>query len=90
MQHDRQTQSDHPLRHLTAAQFMALGGDAVVYVKQVKGDSLGSILPDGDFAANADFHRVVSADGSPLMIGDSQEAVVEWLQAMALGVVTLH
>lgn len=69
---------------------MALGGDAVVYVKQVKGDSLGSILPDGDFAANEDFHVVVSADGSPLMIGDSQEAVVEWLQGQTLGVVTLH
>lgn len=38
--------SDHPLRHLTEAQFMALGSNAVVYVKQVRGDALNTMLPE--------------------------------------------
>ena len=90
MQANRETQTDNPLRHLTAAQFMALGGNAVVYVKHVKGNNLGNILPDSDFSDDDDFHIVVSADGSPLMIGDSEEAVVEWLQNKPYGIVTLH
>ena len=33
MQESREAQLDNPLRSLTEAQFMALGGNAVVYVK---------------------------------------------------------
>lgn len=90
MQENRETQLDNPLRHLTEAQFMALGGNAVVYVKQLKGNNLGSIVPDAAFADDQDFHVVVSADGSPLMIGDSAEAVAEWLEGQPYGIVTLH
>jgi len=90
MQANRATETDNPLRHLTPAQFMALGGNAVVYVKHVKGNNLGKILPNSDFSDDDEFHIVVSADGSPLMIGDSEEAVVEWLQNQPYGVVTLH
>jgi hypothetical protein len=32
-----ENQFDNPLRHLTPAQFMALGGNAVVYVKPMTG-----------------------------------------------------
>ena len=82
--------SDNPLRDLTPDQFMALGGNAVVYVKHVKGDKLGNILPGSEFAEEDDYHLVVSADGQPLMIGDSEEAVAEWLQGQPFGIVTLH
>ena len=90
MQQNREAGFDHPLRHLTADQFMALGGNAVVYVKQVKGTHLGAVVPDHDFPEDEDFHVVVSADGSPLMIGDSAEAVAEWLQGQKFGIVALH
>ena len=42
--HNRTEQAiaDNPLRNLTAAQFMALGGNAVVYVKPIKGEQLAS------------------------------------------------
>jgi len=81
---------DNPLRNLTPDQFMALGGNAVVYVKHVKGDELGNILPESEFTDEGDYHLVVSADGQPLMIGDSEEAVAEWLQGQPFGIVTLH
>ena len=90
MQENRQTQTDNPLRHLTAAQFMALGGNAVVYVKQMKGNMLAPILPGAEFEEEDEVHIVVSADGQTLMIADSEEAVAEWLSGKPYGIVTLH
>ncbi len=89
MQENREV-IDNPLRNLTPDQFQALGGNAVVYVKHLKGDALGSVLPGANFADDEDYHLVVSADGQPLMIGDSEEAVAEWLQNQPFGIVTLH
>lgn len=89
MQENREV-IDNPLRNLSAEQFQALGGNAVVYVKHVRGDALGNVLPGADFSTDEDYHLVVSADGQPLMIGDSQEAVEEWLQGQPFGIVTLH
>lgn len=90
MQENREQPFDNPLRHLTEAQFMALGGNAVVYVKHVKGTEIGPILPGAEFDEDSDFHIVVSADGSPLMVGDSEESVEEWLADKSYGIVTLH
>ena len=81
----------NPLKHLTAAQFMALGGNAVVYVRPIKGEALSKLMVDGDdLQDEAAFQLVVSADGSPLMVGDSREAVTEWLAERNYGVVSLH
>ncbi len=90
MQQSREVDTDHPLKHLTEAQFMALGGSAVVYIKHVSGDSLGDILPDADYGDGDEFHIVVSADGSPLMVADSEEAVSDWLSSRNFGIVALH
>jgi hypothetical protein len=81
---------DNPLRHLTPAQFMALGSNAVVYVKAIKGDQLAELMREPQFEGEADFHLVVSADGSPLMVGDTQQAVAEWLSDKDYGIVALH
>jgi hypothetical protein len=40
--------------------------------------------------AEQEFQLVVSADGSPLLVADSQEAVAEWLMDRNLGIVALH
>jgi hypothetical protein len=82
---------DNPLRHLTAAQFMALGGNAVVYVRAISGEKLAEFMSDIDEEdAGQEFHMVVSADGSPLLVADSREAVAEWLSDKNLGIVALH
>ncbi len=78
------------LKSLTAAQFMALGGNAVVYVRQIKGAALSEMTGNPDFEEDQDFQLVVAADGSPMMIADSEEAVTEWLSDKPLGVVSLH
>ena len=87
----REEQTHHnPLRDLTPAQFMALGGNAVVYVKPIKGDQLAELMKEPQFDIDEDFHLVVSADGSPLMVGDTEEAVAEWLSDKNYGIVAVH
>ncbi|HZY67195.1 MAG TPA: DUF1150 family protein [Devosia sp.] len=82
---------DNPLRHLTAAQFMALGGNAVVYIRPISGRSLSEFMEDVDEGlAEEQFQLVVSADGQPLLVADSEEAVTEWLSDKNLGIVALH
>lgn len=82
---------DNPLRHLTAAQFMALGGTAVVYIRSIKGQKLSEFMDDvADEAADEEFQLVVSADGQPLLVADTSEAVNDWLMDKNLGIVALH
>ena len=82
--------TDNPLRHLTPAQFMALGGNAVVYVRPIKGKKLSEMMAEPDVADDEDFQLVVSADGSPLLVADSDEAVADWLSDKNYGIVALH
>ena len=95
--HDRpenqepQASNTNPLKHLTAAQFMALGGNAVVYIRPIKGAALAQMMANGDdVSPDEEFQLVVSADGSPLMVADSSEAVADWLAERNYGVVSLH
>jgi hypothetical protein len=82
---------DNPLRHLTAAQFMALGGNAVVYIRAIKGEKLSEMMDETGFDdGDEEYQLVVSADGSPLLVADSQEAVAEWLADKNFGIVALH
>ena len=90
MQTREETTNHNPLRDLTPAQFMALGGNAVVYVKPIRGDKLAELMSEPQFDVDEDFHLVVSADGSPLMVGDTAEAVAEWLSDKNYGIVALH
>lgn len=91
MQERRDERQIHnPLRNLTPAEFMALGGNAVVYVKPIKGGKLAELMAEPDFDSDDDFQLVVSADGTPLLVADSPEAVAEWLADKNFGIVALH
>lgn len=85
-----ETRIDNPLRNLTPAQFMALGGNAVVYVKPIAGDALANMMGQPDLAEDEHFHLVVSADGSPLLIANSAETAAEWLSDKDYGIVAVH
>lgn len=78
------------LKHLTRAQFAALGGDAVAYIKPVSGLVLANMIHDAEFDGATQYHLVMSADGTPLMVADTAEAVTEWLGDQNIGVATLH
>lgn len=80
----------HPLKSLTRAQFAALGGDAVAYVRPVTGTDLTAMISDAEFEDDFDYQLVMSADGKPLLVADTEDAVLEWLGEQNLGLATLH
>ena len=80
----------HPLKLLTAEQFAALGGDAVAYIKSVSGSQLSGMISEAEFETTAEYQLVMSADGTPLMVADTEDAVAEWLVDQNLGLATLH
>lgn len=84
------TPDEHPLKALTRAEFAALGGSAVAYVKPVSGLMLSGMIQDTEFDAEGQYQLVMSADGTPLMVSDSADAVDDWLGDQSLGLATLH
>lgn len=80
----------HPLKSLTKAQFAALGGDAVAFIRALDGSSLSQLVNDPRFEHGVEYQLVMSADGTPLMIADTEEAVLDWLGEQTLGLATLH
>ena len=80
----------NPLKDMTRAQFAALGGDAVAYIKAVDGVLLTGLIEDAEFDAATLYHLVMSADGTPLMVADTKDAVSEWLGDQNIGLATLH
>ena len=80
----------HPLKDLTQAQFAALGGNAVAYVRSVGGAALSAMISDAQFDTEGLYQLVMSADGTPLLVTDSEDAVAEWLGDKNLGLATLH
>ena len=81
---------DNPLRHLTAEQFMALGGNAVVYVRPISAAKLTEFMDQEELTGAQDYQIVVAADGSPLLVADSEEAVEDWLAERNYGIAALH
>jgi len=80
----------HPLKTLTAAQFAALGGSAVIFIRSIRGDDLSDLLDEPGFSEDESYHLVMSADGSALFVSDSRDAVDDWLADKNFGVVPLH
>ena len=80
----------HPLKLLTRAQFAALGGDAVAYVRPISGAILGTMIHDAEFEPGSDYQLVMSADGTPLLVTDTEDGVLDWLGDKNLGLATLH
>jgi hypothetical protein len=80
----------HPLKDLTSAQFAALGGNAVAYVRPIGGHVLARMITDTQFNADELYQLVMSADGTPLLVTDTEDAVTDWLGDKNLGLATLH
>jgi hypothetical protein len=80
----------HPLKSLTRAQFAALGGSAVAYVRPISGSILSTMITDAQFDQDMEYHLLMSADGTPLLVTDTEDAVVDWLGDKNLGLATLH
>jgi hypothetical protein len=80
----------NPLKSLTAAQFAALGGNAVAFIRPVRGNVLSDMIEDADFDDEVTYQLVMSADGTPLLVADTPDTVAEWLSDKNVGLVSLH
>ncbi|GHA22390.1 hypothetical protein GCM10007989_17230 [Devosia pacifica] len=87
---DLQDGTPNPLKTLTAEQFAALGGNAVAFVRPITGTDLSDMITDADFEDESIYQLVMSADGTPLLVTDTDEAVDDWLTEHKLGLVSLH
>lgn len=80
----------HSLKQLTPAEFMALGGSAVAFVRTISGHDLVDLLDEDAFEGEGNYQMVVSANGTPLMVTDSPETLGDWLAEHNIGLVSLH
>lgn len=81
----------NPLKTLSAAEFAALGANHVVFVRPITGRDLAAMMPSAAMVADeAEFAMIMSADGSPLLVTDSDEGVDQWLDEHGVEVATVH
>lgn len=79
------------LRTLTAAQFAALGAGDVVFWRQMDAGNLAEFIPQASMApADQRLELLMSADGAPVLIADSREAILDWIDGHEVRLATLH
>ena len=80
-----------PLRVMTEAQFAALGAGDVVFWRQMSAGDLAHFIPQAGMAPEGQvLELLVSADGAPVMVADSREAILEWIDGHEVRLATLH
>lgn len=81
----------HPLKGLSTAEFAALGVHQIVFERQIDAAKLAQMLPTAEIESDADiFYLIVSADGSPVLVTDSRDAVENWLADADVNLVAVH
>lgn len=80
-----------PLKIMTPAEFAALGAGDVVFWKRMRAGEMASFIPQAAVApASQMLELLVSADGAPVLIADTSEAVIDWIEGHEVEVATLH
>jgi hypothetical protein len=83
MTSDRQT--------MTAENFAGLGGGRIAYVKPLRSDEVKSLFPNvPPLADGLDLWALLAADGTPIMLADSREAVLMNAHENDLETVSIH
>jgi hypothetical protein len=76
---------------MTPESFAGLGGGRLAYVKPVTSDEVHSLFPNvPPIAPGLALWALLAADGTPIMISDSREAVVLNAHENDLEAVSLH
>jgi hypothetical protein len=81
----------HPLKLMSAAQFAALGLETVVFTRRIDGDALSKLVPDARInVEDGPFILVLSADGKPILVTDSEDSLDAWLEDQPVVVARVH
>lgn len=82
---------DAALRSLSPAEFAALGTGDVAFVRAITGRDLARLIPQADIDADdAVVQLLMAADGTPVMVTDTQSAIDDWLEDKSIVLATLH
>lgn len=83
--------SAEPLKAMTEAQFAALGAGDIVFWRKMSAGDLAEFIPQAAVApAEQALELLMSADGAPVMIADSRDAILDWIEGHEVRLVTLH
>ncbi len=84
-----QVKTEQPM--LSAHEFAALGGGRIAYVRAMRGEELSRLFPQAPaIRPDQNIYVLLAADGSPLVIADSQQAAVANALQHDLVPVSLH
>lgn len=76
---------------MPSATFAGLGGGKIAYVRPMKSDEAKGLFPQlPPVAPGLDLWALVGADGSPIMLADTREAVVSSAFQNDLEMVSIH
>ena len=76
---------------MTPEIFAGLGGGRIAYVRPLKGAEARGLFPSlPQLADELDLWALLAADGSPIMLADSREAVVMNARENDLDAMSLH
>ncbi|WP_127145075.1 DUF1150 family protein [Pelagibacterium montanilacus] len=79
------------LKLLTADQFAALGAGDIVFWRRMKARDLVDLVPQAAMAPDEqELEFLVSADGAPVLIADSRQAIIDWIDGHEVRLATLH
>ncbi len=80
-----------PLKILTPAEFAALGAGDIVFWRQMPAGELARFIPQAGLApTNQVLELLMSADGAPVLIADSREAILDWIEGHEVHLATVH
>ena len=76
---------------MTPETFARLGGGSIAYVRPMRSEEVKSLFPNvPPIAPGLDLWALLAADGTPIMLSDSREAVVMNAHENDLETVSLH
>lgn len=76
---------------LTAAEFAAIGDGHIAYVKPILSDELNALFPQApELEPGLELYALLGADGSPIVVADTREALIESAREHELVTVSVH
>lgn len=76
---------------LTSAEFAAIGDGRLAYVKPILSQELNALFPQApELEPGLELFALLGADGSPIVVADTREALFESAREHELMTVSLH
>lgn len=79
------------MKDMSDKEFAALGAEKIVFKRRISAEALSKFVPQAvDMPQDLKFLLLMSADGSPVLVTDSDEAIANWLEEHDVALVERH